>query len=516
MNFKGTFYRDYEKLSAENVKLKDRILGYQEKNRELKQSLDRCRKSKEEMKASYEGQLAEKEAVIKELSNRLAHLEAVSRHDGTNTGIPTASTPIGKGKVIPNSRRSSGKKRGGQPGHEKHRLKAFDDDEVTEHVTHNPDDTCPFCGGAMADSGKAVSKDEYDVKINVVKRRHEYHIYQCAVCGAQVRQPIPRGLKEENQYGDNIQALALSLVNTGNVSINKVGTLVAGMTADGIRPSWGYISKLQGRAAKGLGKFMSDLKVAMIQRAILYWDDTVIMVNTARACLRFYGDEAISYYTAHEHKDMESLLEDNILPVLTSDNTVMHDHNKVNYNAAFSFRNIECNQHLQRDLQKNTDDTGHEWSDDLKKLISATIHERKESILSGQHEFQQEYIEKFKKEVRRILDDGWKEHEENPSGIYSKGFEETLLNRINEYGENYFKWVEDFALPTTDNLSERGLRGVKSHMKISGQFENVNTARYFATIKTYIETCRKNGVGELDALSHLSAGIPYTVAEILG
>jgi hypothetical protein len=148
MNFKGTFYRDYEKLSAENVKLKDRILGYQEKNRELKQSLDRYRKSKEEMKASYEGQLAEKEAVIKELSNRLAHLEAVSRHDGTNTGTSTASTPIGKGKVIPNSRRGSGKKRGGQPGHEKHRLKAFDDDEVTEHVTHNPDDTCPFCGGA--------------------------------------------------------------------------------------------------------------------------------------------------------------------------------------------------------------------------------------------------------------------------------------------------------------------------------------------------------------------------------
>ena len=57
--------------------------------------------------------------------------------------------------------------------------------------------------------------------------------------------------------------------------------------------------------------------------------------------------------------------------------------------------------------------------------------------------------------------------------------------------ENYFKWVRDFSLPTTDNLSERGLRGIKSHMKISGQFDSKKTARYYADVKTYVETCRK-------------------------
>lgn len=65
---------------------------------------------------------------------------------------------------------------------------------------------------------------------------------------------------------------------------------------------------------------------------------------------------------------MESLDDDNVLNLLTSDTKTMHDHNTVNYNEKYSFENIECNQHLQRDCQKNTDDTCHQWSDDLKSI----------------------------------------------------------------------------------------------------------------------------------------------------
>ena len=75
--------------------------------------------------------------------------------------------------------------------------------------------------------------------------------------------------------------------------------------------------------------------------------------------------------------------------------------------------------------------------------------------------------------------------------------------------------MKDFSLPTTNNLSERSLRGVKSHEKISGQFESVETARYHAIIKTYTETCRRNGINEFEALKRLCDGNPYTVEEIL-
>ena len=80
---------------------------------------------------------------------------------------------------------------------------------------------------------------------------------------------------------------------------------------------------------------------------------------TKRGCFRFYGDEEIAYYTAHETKGWVGIDEDGILELLTSDTWVMHDHCTINYNKKFSFKNLECDQHGERDCQKNTDDTGH-------------------------------------------------------------------------------------------------------------------------------------------------------------
>jgi len=155
----------------------------------------------------------------------------------------------------------------------------------------------------------------------------------------------------------------------------------------------------------------------------------------------------------------------------------------------------------------------HSWSGDLKKLISTTIHERKQRIVKGDIEFPSEYIEKFKENVDQIISKGWEENKE-PARKGASDFEKALLNRLGKYSDNYFSWVEDFSLPTTNNLSERGLRCIKTHMKVSGQFSNVITAQYYATIKTYIETCRKNGINEMAALSRLCAGKPITVSEI--
>lgn len=76
--------------------------------------------------------------------------------------------------------------------------------------------------------------------------------------------------------------------------------------------------------------------------------------------------------------------------------------------------------------------------------------------------------------------------------------------------------MRDFALPTTNNLSERSLRQVKSKMKISGQFESEGRADDYALIRTYIETCRRNGINEIEALIRACNGHPYTVEEIFG
>ena len=111
MKITGDIYRDFEKVSAEYTQLKSRIQEYQETIKGLRHSLDEARESRKTQKVDYEQRLAEKDAIIKTLKNRLEYELALKAHDGTNTGIPTSQTPIGKRKVIPNSRDSTGKKK---------------------------------------------------------------------------------------------------------------------------------------------------------------------------------------------------------------------------------------------------------------------------------------------------------------------------------------------------------------------------------------------------------------------
>ena len=462
---------------------------------------------------------SKKDAVIQELTAKLAHAEALLNRDGNNAGIPTSQTPRGKKKRIPNTRTPSEKPKGGQKGHEQHVLGGPSDDEVNDEVSYTLDDAaeCTACGSNdLIYTGEYQEHFEYDVEVKVIKRRHRHYLYLCQQCGTWVKSAEGPDFRSLCQYGPNVQAIALSLMNTVNAPMNKAGLFLAGITDEEIAPCDGYIAKLQPRAAKGLVQFYADLRLKLITLDLLYWDDTVIFINTKRACLRFYGNESIAFYTAHMEKGLKGLLEDNVLPLLTDDTKVMHDHNKVNYNPMFHFQNLECNQHLQRDAQKNTDDTGHKWSLDLKEHIASAIHDRKLAKQAGKFCFDEDYIVAFNTKLDEILQHGWQEYEADKKRQekYGAPFEQALLRRMEKYRGNYFTWLEDFSLPTTNNLSERGLRSAKTKMKIASQFESIDTARQYAIIRSYIETCRRKGINEIEALRRLCEGNPYTVDEL--
>ena len=289
--------------------------------------------------------------------------------------------------------------------------------------------------------------------------------------------------------------------------------MIYGLSEEEINPTEGYIIKQQKKAANALNNFNNALTKSCLNLKTVYWDDTVIDINKKRGCLRFYGDEKIALYKAHINKSKEGLDEDNILKLLPKETVVMHDHNKVNYNKEYSFSNIECNVHLLRDLQKTTDNLEHEWSGRLKKLLEKTNTERNEKIEKGESSFDDAYIKTFFREFDKIILKAAEENKEDYNKYYGKD-ELTLILRIFEYKDNYLSWVVNFNLPFSNNLSERALRGAKSKMKVSGQFQNVESARNYAAIKSYIETCYRNGINQVKALVRLCKGNPYTLDEI--
>ena len=462
---------------------------------------------------SFEGMTAAQraDAKIKALEDEVARLTALLNKDGTNTGTPTSKTAIGKRKVIPNSREKSDLHIGGQPGHEKHSMPAFADNEVTDTIPHELD-VCPDCGGSLTEI-RDIPKDELDYEVKVVKRRHILKEYRCDQCGKIFRTGNP-ALKAENQYGSVIQAMALALLNLGFVSINRTQKLLAGLTSDTIGISQGYLSKLQKRFSRKLASFVEEVRTACISSDLIYWDDTVVFINTSRACFRFYGNDRIALYYAHMKKDLAGILEDNVLPRLPSTTTVMHDHNSINYHEGFVFINVECLQHLERDLQKVIDQSGHEWAKEMKDLFASMIHRRKLLAAKDIDHFEASEISAFLNRYDVLLDSGYKEYFKDNRRYFAQ-FENALQSRLKDYRQNYTAWLYDFQIPTTNNLSERSLRFVKCKDKISGQFQNEAHAQFFANIRTYIETCARNGVNEFQAILRLTQNNPFSLSELL-
>ena len=505
-----SFYRDYENLLIKNDELskENRKLKY---NQNLLENQIQTLLKKD---AEARKEIEEHQNLLKEKDFEIARLKALLNMDGTNHGIPTSQTPINKKKVIPNTREKSNKTKGGQIGHKKHKLEKFKDEEVTEEVEHSME-KCPCCNSqAIKKTGEIKEKDELDYKIVVVKRRHKFMEYECEECGRKFHEEIPNNLKEENQYGPQVQALELTLMNQANVTINKAQKITKGLTNGEIDLSEGYIAKLQKRASEKLSDFMKEIKAEIIKQPLLHWDDTVIMIDAKRSCLRFYGTEKLAMYTAHSQKDKDGLDKDGILNVLAKETVVVHDHNKVNYNEDYYFKNAECNVHLIRDLKKVIENLNHTWAKKLVELITKMNNKRKWLIKKGKEEFEQEELNKFEDKFEKIMIEANTQNEEEKQKYYADK-EATLILRILDYKNEYFLWIYDFEVPFENNLSERGLRGVKSKQKASGQFWNVESASWYATIRTYIETCNRNNVNIYNALVMLSLGKPYTLKEIL-
>lgn len=441
---------------------------------------------------------------IVNLENQVCRLKSIINNDSSNSGIPTSQTALDKNKRIPNSRKKTNRTKGGQKGHHKHSLECFEDSEITDYIDHRIGE-CSLCHSPMKDTDNMRYKDELDFKIVVKKIRHRFIETVCSECGHRETVEIPVHLKESCQYGNGAQALALTLMNEGYVAINRVKSIVRGLTHDEIDLSEGYISKLQSRLYQKLEDFDHALKRQIISLPVIHWDDTVIMISTNRACLRFYGNKEYAYYVAHMHKDKAGLDEDGILASLDKDTVVVHDHNKVNYNDEYEFLNAECCAHLLRDLKKVVDNLGHAWPKEMINMLLEGNVKRNNN----------EYYDSEYMALRydTILANGEIENHDDEKAYYADT-EMTLIKRLREYKENYLMWTLNAEIPFTNNESERSLRSSKTKMKVSGQFNNIRSAEYYARIKSYIETGHRYGIGSMYLIKQALNNKPLTIEDM--
>lgn len=84
--------------------------------------------------------------------------------------------------------------------------------------------------------------------------------------------------------------------------------------------------------------------------------------------------------------------------------------------------------------------------------------------------------------------------------------ERCLKSRLREYVDDHLRFLTDFRIDFTNNLAERGLRKIKTKLKIAGGFRNLKFFKYYCSAVSIIDTCKKQNMNIYETLKNIFMG----------
>jgi transposase len=87
-----------------------------------------------------------------------------------------------------------------------------------------------------------------------------------------------------------------------------------------------------------------------------------------------------------------------------------------------------------------------------------------------------------------------------------------LARRLLDKHDDHLRFTVDARVPFDNNASQREIRMIKVRQKVSGCLRTITGASQFCTIRSYLATAAKHGIGFFDALVRLAKGHPWLPA----
>jgi len=380
-------------------------------------------------------------------------LTAQINRDYENSSKPSSMKP--NKKKIANGREKTGKKPGGQPGHEGHPRKRHEPTNAVEIPAPAKYADSPL----YALTGRIITKQLVDIRIDVTATDFYTPEYRNVVTGQRVHADFPDGMVNEVTYSGNIKAFAFLLNNRCNVSIANVSDFLADLTGGELRISTGMIN--------GLAKEFSDKTDAEQKKAfadllaspVMNTDLTTVRVNGKNMNVAVCATPAVAMYFAKEHKGHDAVKG---TPVEYFQNILAHDHDPTYYK--YGRAHAECNQHPSRYLKGVMENEPNlKWAGQMRELIKEMIHfvnGLDENDGKNPDEINEAMVESFEARYDEILALAKDEYEYEPPSKYNMdGF--NLYKRMEKYRECHLLFLHDRRVPATNNLSERMLRPIK-------------------------------------------------------
>ncbi len=446
--------------------------------------------------------------LVLSLAARLEELERRLGLNSTNSGKPPSSDGLNKPPAGKKKRRRtgslrerSGRKPGGQKGHEGGTLRQVADPDVT--IDHYPG-TCPNCGSGLTPemAGGHGARQVFDLPEPrpLVVTEHRAHRCRCARCGRQTRAAFPDGVTAPVQYGARIGAMVVYLSHYQLLPEDRLAELMGDLFGAGL--SAASIARMGRNKATSVQGVVEVIRELVKSAPVKHMDETGFRVAGRTQWLHVASTALLTFYRVSARRG--SLL-DGVGGI------VVHDH----WKPYFTMQGVDhalCNAHHLRELQALIEIEKEDWAGRMQRLLRRACHAanlaRERSVA-----LKPSLVEGFRRCWDAITAEGLRFHEAQPPlgpapaegqakrrGRKPRRTGHNLLRRLQARKEDALRFLADPAVPFTNNQAEQDVRMMKVKQKISGGFRSKQGANDFATVRGFISTAKKQGWNIIQAL----------------
>lgn len=451
--------------------------------------------------------LQEKLQELDQLKLRVAELERQLKANSQNSSKPPASD--GYRKPAPKSLRSkSGRRSGGQEGHEGHTLLMVSNpDKIQEHWPER----CGNCGRHLGREHASgfERRQVHDVPLIPVEvTEHRAIGVCCCGCGETTHGTYPEDVKPGAQYGSRVMGIALYLQTYQLLPMARTQEAMWDLLR--CRPGQGTFVNMRTRAVEKLAPQNAAIKAALMKAAVGHFDETGLRVMKKLWWLHNASTVDLTHYAVDIQRGQAAMRRNGILPGFNG--VMVHD--ALSSYREFPGEHALCNAHLLRELTAQEEALPNQtWATKLKALLVEVKDQVSNSILRKQTQLPPDQITVFEKRYFELVKQGLILNPRPPPEPGKRGrpkasLATNLLERLRDRKDSVLKFMHNFAVPFDNNLSERDLRMMKVKQKVSGCFRSEAGACEFAAVRGYISTVRKQGYGPLEALVQLFDGTP--------
>ncbi len=415
------------------------------------------------------------------LEARLAELEQRLNRSSRNSSLPPSQDPPSAPARL--RRRGSGRKRGGQPGHEGRHRRLLAPEQVDEVVEHWPE-RCRSCAHVFAERELVDAAEPWRHQvaelppIAVSVSEHRLHRLRCPACARETRAELP-GEVPRSSFGPRLQAAVVTLAVRNRVSRRDTTELARELF--GVELSTGSVDAIVQRTGAVLAAAHTRLEQELKSAPVVNIDETGWKTAGGKRTLwgALSARTAVFRIAAGRHGfEARTLLGERYAGIVCSDRWRGYDY-------LDPTRRQLCWAHLLRDFTAHSEGMAEQkrfGSDGLQ--IARDLFAAWESYQAdGDRARLQARTAPLHDKLRALLEHAARK---SPRTKYHRQFATNLLKRW----PALWTFTDTDGVEPTNNHAERGLRGAVIYRKLSLGSQSEQGERTIERLLSASVTCR--------------------------